>query len=100
MQTSHAHWTKRVSLLWNLTRCALILFCGYQLLSASFDALQAERLLGMTQLPPEDHESLRPTPEIVQSIRQVLRRHSPSSINYAVFLVVLALVPYAKTRNT
>ena len=99
MRTARAHWIKNVSLLWNLTRCALILFCGYQLLFALLDADQAERTLGMTQLPADHHEAISPTPEIVQSIRQVLRRHSPSSINYAVFLVVLALSPYAKTRD-
>lgn len=96
MGTSHPHWKKRSSLLCNLTRCALILFCGYHVLFASLDALQAERMLGMTQLPPEDHEALSPTPEIIQSIRRVLRRHGPSSINYAVVLVVLALIPYCQ----
>lgn len=92
---------KKVSLLWNLTRGLLILFCGYQLLFLSLDALQAERMLSMTQLPSEHHEAIRPIPmpETIQSVRQVLRRHSPSSLSYAGLLVILALSPYAKTRN-
>ena len=90
---------KKAALLWNLTRCVLILFCGYQLLLASFDALQAERMLRMTQLPSDHHEATAPTPAIIQSVRQVLRRHTPSSLYYAGVLVVLALSPYANTRN-
>lgn len=96
-----AHAMKKASLLWNLTRGLLILFCGYQLLFASLDALRAERMLSMAQLPCEHHEAIRtiPMPETIQSVRQVLRRHSPSSLSYAGLLVILALSPYAKTRN-
>jgi len=90
---------KKASLLWNLTRGLLILFCVYQLLFASLDALQAERMLSITQLPSDHHEAIRPMPESIQSVRRVLRRHSPSSLSYAGLLVILALSPYAKTRN-
>lgn len=90
---------KKTSLVWNLTRCVLILFCGYHLLFASLDALQAERMLNITRLPPEHHEAILPTSETIQSVRQVLRRHSPSSIYCTALLVILALSPYANTRN-
>ena len=90
---------KHAIILWNLTRCVLVLFCGYQLVSASLDGLQAERMLKITQLPSDHHDAVHLTPKFVESVRQVLRRHNPSSLYYAGLLVVFALTPYGKTRS-
>jgi hypothetical protein len=90
---------KNTPLLWNLARVVLILFCGYQLLLASMNSLQAERMLRMTQLPGEHREAIPATSETIQSVRQVLRRSNPSSLYYAGLLVILALSPYATARN-
>jgi hypothetical protein len=96
---SDAHSMKIASLLWNLTRVALILLCGYQLILTSMDSQQAERMLGMTQLSREHHEAIPMTSDLVESVRQVLHRRNRSSLYYAVLLVILALSPYATARN-
>lgn len=90
---------KKASLFWNLARVALILFCGYQLLWASMNALMAERMLRLTQLPREHREAIPVSPETIETVRQVLRSSNPSSLYYAGLLVILALCPYATARN-
>ena len=86
-------------MLWNSARVSLIVVCGYQLLLASMDALQAHRMLGMMLTREGQRERIPITEENLQKIRGVVGRHFPTSLYCAGLLVILALSPYAKVRN-
>jgi len=89
-------------MVWNLTRCILILLCCHRLVLALLTIQKAERMLTMQREGPDSYLETQKPVDVnieVKSAVDVLREQGDAPYCWLALLTLLALSPYKKIRK-